>query len=122
MSILSVKYEKSLKCLVYILQNDQLKDHREALKLIFYTLVNDPQFKNFGNNKIVLTTVITEGLDKPFHHNVLINKKTIFEDFYKQVKDDLNIYQDDFSEEVFLLFKVRVWNMDKFVNKDNKIT
>ena len=54
---------------------------------------------------------------------VLISNDSTFEDYYRAVKDIVNIhYEHGYPVDIIQNFKIRVWNIDSIDNKDIKLT
>jgi hypothetical protein len=121
LKILSVEYHNKGRFLIYTLANNKLSSSEDILESLFTTLQNHKRFQSFGDKKVIITTALIEGNDCAYHHNVLIDNYTTFEEYYNQVKD---IITQNFEEPIYIipLFKVRVWNVDKYANKNITIT
>jgi hypothetical protein len=54
--------------------------------------MNNERFLTFGSNKVIIITGVVNNNEYSFHHNVLINNDTLFEDYYEQVKDYIDLH------------------------------
>nr|YP_010130196.1 DNA polymerase type B [Clavaria fumosa]QPZ51098.1 DNA polymerase type B [Clavaria fumosa] len=127
LDISEIHYDKKMRCLKYVMHNNNLLDNHDVLKPIFYTLKNDERFINFGYNKIIIITAIIDSFIFNFHHNVAINNDTSFDSYYSKIKDVINSHYDNEEESAFELnniptFVILVWNIDNYTNKHIKIT
>jgi hypothetical protein len=129
LQLVSLSYDNSGRYLVYTYANNKLKNSKDVLHGIYTSLMNNDRFINFGFNKIIIVSVIIHSQEYSFHHNVLINNNTTFEDYYNQVAEYIDIHYDSdyvdgsaFGVDIIPGFKVKVWNMDNYLNKKIKIT
>jgi len=107
----------------YIISNNNLLSHKDVLHGIYNTLMNDETFINFGKYKVIIVSGIVEGEEFNYHHNILFTNDTSFEQYYNKVKDILAThFNDGYQIDVVESFKILVWNMDEFANKNIKIT
>nr|YP_009739386.1 DNA polymerase 2 [Tricholoma terreum]QIC20230.1 DNA polymerase 2 [Tricholoma terreum] len=87
--------------------------------------MNNERFINFGFNKVIITSSIINSAEYSFHHNVLITNNTTFDEYYNQVIDYIDSHYDSednsYGIEIIPAFKVKVWNMDNYLNKKIKI-
>lgn len=93
--------------------SDSPKDYFRAL---FFMLTMQEEFDNFSNNKLVYLTVESEnGNHRTIHHTVLINKYTTFEDYWIEIKDDIQKNINDFyiPIESLINFKYTLINIDE---------
>jgi hypothetical protein len=90
--LISLTYTRSLRCLTFHFANTNLKDSKEVLRNIFNILMNNERFLTFGSNKVIIITGVVNNNEYSFHHNVLINNDTLFEDYYEQVKDYIDLH------------------------------
>lgn len=121
--IIYKNYDKKGRFLVYILHNKNRVPIKRSVRAIYNTLLSDDKFITFGKKKVIITSVILEGLEKNFHHNVLLTNDSTFESYYNSVKDIIQTnYEYGYSIDMCDTFKIRVWNVDRFDNKDIKIT
>jgi hypothetical protein len=85
--------------------------------------MNDETFINFGKYKVIIVSAIVDGEEFNYHHNILITNNTSFEQYYNKVKDILAThFNEGYQIDVVETFKILVWNMDEFANKNIKIT
>lgn len=109
----------------YRFANSYLKNNNEILKSIFNNLMGNDKFLNFGFNKVIIVSCLVNEQEYSFHHNVLITNETIFDEYYAQVYKYIDANFDDdnkYGIDIIPVFKIRVWNMDNYANKDIKIT
>lgn len=86
-------------------------------------MIND-RFINLGFNKVIITSSVINSSEYSFHHNILLTNKTTFNEYYNQVIDYIDLhYESDnsYGLDVIPAFKVKVWNMDNYLNKKIKI-
>ena len=125
LQLLSLTFNQSGRFLIFHFINNELRDYEDVLRLIFNSLRSNEDFTKFGNNKVIIVSCIVNGQEYSFHHNVLINNDTTFEEYYNEVVKYIdNHYDTDnfYGIEVIPEFKVKVWNMDNYLNKDIKLT
>lgn len=81
-----------------------------------------PKFKKLGGTRILIATAFNSTNEYNLHPNVLVKTETTAEDYYNSVEG--NLYVDDYgydnnsAEQIC----IRVWNMDKWSNRNIKIT
>nr|YP_009710786.1 DNA polymerase type B [Amanita thiersii]QFZ98735.1 DNA polymerase type B [Amanita thiersii] len=123
MYIKKVEYYSKGRFLLYTLVNKKLEDNHKAIKSLFNTLINDEQFIKFGYRKVILVNAYFNNSYHAFHHNILINNNTTFDQYYEKIKDYIETtYDYSYSVDVIPMFKVWVWNVDMYANKNIKIT
>jgi hypothetical protein len=126
LKLISVTYTSSARFLEYHFHNSALKSHRDVLFNIYTSLMNNDRFIKFGENKVIITSSLIHGSEYSFHHNVLITNKTTFDEYYNQVIDYRDSHYDSESDDnygvdIIPAFKIKVWNMDHYLNKNIKI-
>ena len=126
LKLISVGYTQSGRCLIYHFHNSVLKSHREVLFNIYTSLMNNERFINFGFNKVIIISSVIHSSEYSFHHNILITNKTSFDEYYNQVIDYIDLHynsnsEDHYGVDIIPAFKVKVWNMDNYLNKNIKI-
>lgn len=116
-------YDEKGRFLLYIAENQKLKNNYEFLEILFNSLKADDDFLNFGYQKVIFlfSRPSSSELPLPFHHNVLINNTTTFEEYYSSIENHLNYITDEAHHYIRVdrvpVFEVKVWN---FYLKDNK--
>jgi len=126
--IVTTEYTESRRCLSFTFSNYKLKSDKDVLRAIFNTLMSNREFKAFGENKIIILSGIYENYEFNFHSNVYINNYTTFDEYYKTVNDkfegiiDLNYQLSNIQIDKIPNFRVKVWNMDKFANRNITMT
>jgi hypothetical protein len=126
LKLISLSYTNSGRYLIYHFNNESLKSHRDILFNIYIFLMNNDRFINFGFNKVIITSSVINGSEYSYHHNILITNKTTFNEYYNQVIDYIDLHYSEDSDcspgvEIPQAFKVKVWNMDNYLNKKIKI-
>jgi hypothetical protein len=124
LKLISVTYTQSGRYLIYHFHNSALKSNRDVLFNLYTSLMNNDRFINFGFNKVIITSGVIHSSEYSFHHNVLLTNKTTFNEYYNQVIDYIDLHYDldnNFGLDVIPAFKVKVWNMDNYLNKKIKI-
>lgn len=127
LKLISLSYTNSGRFLIYHFNNEMLKSNRDILFNIYTFLMNNDRFINFGSNKVIITSCVINGVEYSYHHNILLTNKTTFNDYFNQVIDyiDLHYIGDDeyciYGPDIPQAFKVKVWNMDNYLNKNIKI-
>jgi hypothetical protein len=125
LKLISLSYTQSDRFLVYHYHNSALKSHRDVLFNLYTSLMNNERFINFGFNKVIITSSIINSAEYSFHHNVLITNNTTFDEYYNQVIDYIDLHYDSednsYGIDIIPAFKVKVWNMDNYLNKKIKI-
>jgi hypothetical protein len=87
--------------------------------------MNNERFILFGFNKVIITSSVINHNEFSFHLNVLITNNTTFDEYYNQVIDYIDLYYDSGNSNginIIPAFKVKVWNMDNYLNKSIKFT
>lgn len=93
------------------------------LKSLYLNILCNDLFIGFGTRKVILITVqFTDKSHKVLHPNVLITNFTPFYVYYLLVKEYIRPFFNPYYGEDIAFFKVLVWNMDDFANKNIKIT
>lgn len=124
LKLISLTYNQSARYLIYHYHNSSFKNHRDVLFNIYTSLMNDERFIDFGFNKVIITSCVIHSSEYSFHHNVLITNKTSFDEYYHQVVDYIDSHynsEDNYGVDIIPAFKVKVWNMDNYLNKNIKI-
>nr|YP_010991018.1 hypothetical protein UYP79_mgp045 [Pappia fissilis]WOX61291.1 hypothetical protein [Pappia fissilis] len=124
--ILRIEYSKSsiegqIRLLLITFQTLTNEPLVKSIRNVYLELLNNENFKNFGSNKIIITSVITTTGELMLHRNILIKNDTTFEDFFNKIKEDLIKFDDpgyNQTGEVYTIFRVRVWNLDVYANKN----
>jgi hypothetical protein len=87
--------------------------------------MNNERFIHFGFNKVIITSSVINHNEYSFHLNVLITNNTTFDEYYNQVIDYIDLHYDSensYGIEIIPAFKVKVWNMDNYLNKSINLT
>jgi hypothetical protein len=126
LKLISLSYTNSGRFLIYHFNNDSLKSHRDILFNIYTFLMNNERFINFGFYKVIITSSVINGSEYSYHHNILMSNKTTFNEYYNQVINYIDLHYSEDSDyspgvEIPQAFKVKVWNMDNYLNKKIKI-
>jgi hypothetical protein len=126
LKLISLSYTNSGRFLIYHFNNESLKTHRDILFNIYTFLMNNDRFINFGFNKVIITSSVINGSEYSYHHNILLTNKTTFNEYFNQVIDYIDLHYSEDSDcspgvEIPQAFKVKVWNMDNYLNKKIKI-
>ena len=124
LKLISLSYSQSGRYLIYNYHNSSLKNHREVLFNLYTSLMNNDRFIKFGFNKVIITSAVILSSEYSFHHNVLITNNTAFDEYYNQVIDYIDLHynsEDSYGVDIIPAFKVKVWNMDNYLNKKIKI-
>ena len=91
---------------------------------LYTSLMTNERFIKFGFNKVTITSAVIHSSEYSFHHNVLITNNTTFDEYYNQVIDYIDLHynsEDSYGVDIIPAFKVKVWNMDNYLNKKIKI-
>jgi len=93
--ILEIKFDRSLRCLTITLNNPKTLDGKELFEEIFKTLMLNEEFKKFGNKKIIiLSAVLESNKEHNLHSNILVENNTLFEDYYNEISNELDNYNN----------------------------
>lgn len=124
LQLVSTTYSHSGRFLVFNYHNKKLKDTRDVLFALYTSLMNDEKFLNFGFYKVIITSSVIYNQEHSYHHNILLTNNTTFETYYKSVCEYITKHYDDdnYGIEVIPSFRVKVWNMDSYKNKNITIT
>jgi hypothetical protein len=124
LKLISLSYNDSARFLLFEFSNNNLKNYKLLLESIYTSLMNNERFTNFGFNKVIITSSVVYNREYSFHHNVLINNNTTFEEYYEQVSEYIDTHYDaenSYGIDVIPVFRIKVWNMDKFTNRNIKL-
>lgn len=123
MTLIEEKYDSEGRFHEYVFSNDNLIPIKPALRLIYSRLTHLPSFIESGNKKIIMVHGIIDNKDFSLHHNILIENGTLFEDYYSEIEDIIQVRYDEFYDiDAIQLFRIRIWNMDNIENQHIKIT
>nr|WVH38182.1 DNA polymerase [Lenzites betulinus] len=123
MTLIEEKYDSEGRFHEYVFTNDNLIPVKPALRLIYKRLTHLSSFIESGNKKIIMVHGIIDNKDFSLHHNVLIENDTLFEDYYSEIEDIIQVRYDEFYDiDAIQLFRIRIWNMDNIENQHIKIT
>jgi hypothetical protein len=120
LKIISVSYTNSGRYLIYHYHISSLKRNSVVLFNLYTSLMNNDRFINFGFNKVIITSSVINSSEYSFHHNILLTNNTTFDEYYNQVIDYIDTHYDSdnsYGVEVIPSFKVKVWNMENYLNK-----
>lgn len=130
LQLVTTSFSTTGRFILFHFTNNHLKSHRDVLYEIYSSLMNNEAFTSFGKNKVIITTSVINNREYNFHPNVLLTNNTTFAEYFSDVIDHLNLYYDNdhyYSDDshplidVIPSFRVRVWNMDVYLNEDIKI-
>lgn len=103
----------------FVITNNHLREFKTVLFDIFQTLKKDVRFTQFGKNKIVIVSGYFKKGEFFIHHNVFMKPYMTFEEYWKEIEDDIfKHYGNGYPLDEIVLFKVRVWNVDNYLNKN----
>ena len=126
LQILEINQDLNMRCLKFVMVNNNHLEGKELFKGIYSTLMSDKEFINFGYNKIIiLSAVIATNQEYNLHCNILINNDTTFEQYYDEVVNDLSNYNNleyGYHNEEILRYVVLCWNVDNEKNVNIKQT
>jgi hypothetical protein len=127
MQIINIDHDASLRCITFTITNPTLISIIPSLFGLHYVLFNNPVFKSFGKQKVIIGLVKSdlkgdEWSEISFHPNILVDNKTTALQYVNKIIDKLTtLYEDHYLQEVVLVYKIKVWNVDKFANRSLKI-
>ena len=80
LQILEINQNVNMRCLKFVMVNNNNLEGKELFKGIYSTLMSDKDFIDFGYNKIIiLSAVLATNQECNLHCNILINNDTTFE-------------------------------------------
>jgi hypothetical protein len=105
-----------MRCLTITMNNPKTLEGKELFEEIFKALKLNEEFNKFGNSKIIILSAILESAQEHnLHSNILIDNNTTFEDYYNEISNELDRYNNieyGYGNESILRFVVKVWNCD----------
>ena len=126
LQILEINHHKNMRCLKFVMINNNLLEGEQLFKGIYDTLINNKDFLNFGFKKImILSVTLITGQDHNLHSNILINNQTKFDEYYHLASEQLSNYynlQYGYNNENISYFNMLVWNADDIQNLKIKQT
>ncbi len=126
LKILEIKSDKNLRSLSIIMNNLNLLEGESLFKAIFHTIMNNEEFKEFGYQKIIILSCTLDNFQEfNIHSNVLIDKDTPFNDYYNEISNDLNNYNNleyGYHNLNIVRFTIKVWNCSNLKNLKIKLT
>lgn len=103
----------------FVITNNSLREFKTVLFDIFQTLKKDIRFNTFGKNKIIMMSGYFKKGEFFIHHNVFVKPYMTFEEYWIEIEDDISgHYINGHPLDELVLFKVRVWNVDNYLNKN----
>ena len=126
LQILEINKDVNLRCLKFSMVNNNNLESEELFRGIYETLMSNKEFINFGYQKIIiLSAVLATNQEYNLHSNILIDNETTFEQYYKEVSNELSNYnnlQYGYHNELIVRFVVLCWNVDNDRNLNIKQT
>jgi hypothetical protein len=124
--ILEIKFNRNMRCLTITMNNPKTLEGKELFEEIFKALKLNEEFNKFGNSKIIILSAILESnQEHNLHSNILIDNDTTFENYYNEISNELDKYNNleyGYGNESILRFVVKVWNCDHKGNLNIKMT
>jgi hypothetical protein len=121
--------KNSKESMTYTFRNQEGRGVIVCLYAIFNILMNTVSLIEFGKHKCVITTGVSIDEDGneihvTLHQNLLINNLTCVLYVLRCIlKTGLNnLFNQYYFEDNLDFFKVKVWDMDRFANRDIKIS
>ena len=116
LNVLSIHYNKDMRCLIITMSNDNLLEDEELFRSIYNTFTSIDEYKNFGNFKIaILSCVLQNDKEYNLHPNIVINNDTTFDEYYKIINDNMDMYVKlhyGYNNESIARFNLTLWNAD----------
>lgn len=126
LQILEVNHNKNMRCLKITMVNNSLLEGEDLFKGIYKTLMNNKDFLNFGFQKIIILSCVLEDFKEfNLHSNTLIDNDTTFTDYYQEISNDLQNYNNleyGYHNLNIVRFVIKAWNCDNLNNLNIKIT
>ena len=126
LKVLTVQYDKNLRCLKITMFNNHLLESEALFKAIYNTLMTNDEFKFLGFQKIIiLSCVLENNKECNLHSNILIDNDTSFEEYYSYTSKELSNYNNllyGYNNENVNRYIIKVWNVDNDKNLKIKQT
>ena len=88
--ITRINFNKSLSCLNFSMFNvGNVTGSENILKGVYETLLTNEDYLNAGSTKVIMLIARHEETEFSYHPNVYLSNNTSFEDYYKNVKDNI---------------------------------
>lgn len=128
LNIVKETYDDNLRCLTLIIKNNGISvgthNLEETIIELFNVITSSNNYSSFGRNKaLMLIGILENSSEYSLHHNIYLNSNSNYKDYYNQVKENLELgyeevgYRNDFIP----YFKVRIWNLDNYLNNNIKL-
>jgi hypothetical protein len=119
--IKSIRLERDDRCLIFIIENPQIRNVFTTIQELFYVLSNNEKFKNFSQSKALILSAVVFGREMNLHHNIIYKPGLTWDEYFQQIKSDIEKHiTNGYPLNEAVVFIMRVWDVDSVTNNVKK--